>query len=138
MSSPRAGNRFQFYAELSHDLLEQRVELCSLYRFLQHGRVGKRGNDAVGSVSGDECKRDFPAGENISHRIGFLTAQIHVQYSRLQIITFGSEYGIAEPAVGTIDFVSEGRQHVCQHHRKPKARLRQEGRARRQLPSPTQ
>ena len=35
--TPRAGNRFQFYAELPHDLLEQRVELCSLYRFCSTG-----------------------------------------------------------------------------------------------------
>src|SRR4029077_14274608 len=29
----------------------------------------------------------------------------------------GSQYGVAEAAVGAIDLVSEGREHVCEHHR---------------------
>jgi len=33
---------------LSHDLLQQCVQLCGLDRFLQHRRVGKCGNDTVG------------------------------------------------------------------------------------------
>ena len=79
--------------------------------------MGKCRHDAVGPVTCDECKWNFPIGEYVGDGIGFFAAQIHVENARLQIVAFGGEDRVAEPAVGTIDLVTEGRQHVGQHHR---------------------
>src|SRR5262245_15736387 len=102
---------------LPDDLLKQGVEFCRFYRLLQHWCVRKCRNNTVGPVPGDKCKWDVSGGENVGDSVGFLAAQVHIQYARLQIVGFGGEYCVTEAAIRPVDLVTESRQHICQHHR---------------------
>src|SRR5262249_10605619 len=101
---------------LTDNLLEQGVQLCGLDRLLQHRCVRKRRNNSARPVAGDEGKRDFSIVENIGDGIGFFAPKIHVENTRLQVSGLRRDYGVAEPAVGTIDLVPEGGKHVREHH----------------------
>ena len=93
------------------------MQFCGLDRLLQHRRVSKCGNDGVGTVAGDEGEGNFPVRQYVSYRVSFLATQIHVEDSCVQIIAFGRKHRVAESTVGAVDFMSEGGQHVRQHHR---------------------
>ena len=47
------------------------MQFGGLDRFLQHGRMRKCGNDAVRPVTGDECKGNFPIGEDVGALVTF-------------------------------------------------------------------
>ena len=93
------------------------MEFCGLDRLLQHRRVRKLRDDGIGPVTCHECERYFSVGEDVRNRISLFAPQIHVENAGLQVVALRRKHGIAEPVVGTVDFVPEGGEHIGEHHR---------------------
>ena len=92
------------------------MQLGGFNRFLQDGCVGKFRNNGVRPVTCDEGEWYFSVGEDIGDGVGLFAAEVHVENARLKVVAFGGEDGVVEPVIGAVNLVTEGGQHVCQHH----------------------